>query len=392
MKYLFYLLPGLLNVVMGLFFFITAKRLADAGASALAVTATMPMWALIYAASSFIIGKYTTRNNAVKITLISQFILLVSMIGLLTVPSEKLQYCWLLLSGLGTGLFFAPFQAVVKLFEKVEVSSETFARSASTYTFSWSTGQGLGPMAAALVWGLFDPVNGWKYCYIVNITLVVIVIASLFVMQKFIRRRLAETPAVDSGKSVNTVQSSGLPDVMKSAWVLALGGFTAIAVLRSYLPSFATGTLNLPTSAQGVMLSLISLVQGAVALMCFRTRRWPFRPWGGLLTTVLAVIALVMFAMCSTAPFAWAAAMLFGVFSGIFCFNITYHALANSDKSAKYAAVNETIVGGTAVFAPIAAGMIADTAGVRMPFYCIIIILLVTGIIFTKQLWQYRKF
>ena len=56
MKYLFYLLPGLLNLVMGLFFFITAKRMADAGLSSLAVTATMPMWALIYAVSSFIIG------------------------------------------------------------------------------------------------------------------------------------------------------------------------------------------------------------------------------------------------------------------------------------------------------------------------------------------------
>ena len=62
MKYLFYLLPGLLNVVMGLFFFITAKRLADAGASALAVTATMPMWALIYAASSFFFLSLTSLN------------------------------------------------------------------------------------------------------------------------------------------------------------------------------------------------------------------------------------------------------------------------------------------------------------------------------------------
>ena len=83
MKYLFYLLPGVLNIVTGLLFFITAKRMADAGVSSLAVTATLPMWALTYAVSSYIIGKYTTKRNAVKILFISQIILFVSLLGLL---------------------------------------------------------------------------------------------------------------------------------------------------------------------------------------------------------------------------------------------------------------------------------------------------------------------
>ena len=58
MRYIFYLLPCLLNIVSGLLFFITAKRAADADVPSLAVTATLSIWAVIYAASSFIIGKY----------------------------------------------------------------------------------------------------------------------------------------------------------------------------------------------------------------------------------------------------------------------------------------------------------------------------------------------
>ena len=394
MKYLFYLLPGLLNLVMGLFFFITAKRMADANLSSLAVTATMPMWALIYAVSSFIIGKYATRSNAVKIIFVSQMILLVSMLGLLFSPAVKLQYLWLLLSGLGTGLFFTPFQTVVKLFEKVEVSPETFAKSASTYVFSWSFGQGCGPMAAALVWGAFDPVNGWKYCYVINIFIVLWVLISLIFMQKFINKRLAETiplpdPAPAAAGEVNT---TGLPDVMKSAWVLAFGGFLAIAVLRSYLPDFATKELHLPTSSQGIMLALISIVQALVALCCFRARRFPFKPWAGLFTGVCACAALAILALCTTSIAAWGAATLFGIFSGVFCFNLTYHALANYTKSAQYAAVNETIVGGTAVFAPIAAGLTADYSTPQMPFYILIAILIITTTVFCKQTWQYRNF
>ncbi len=394
MKYLFYLLPGLLNLVVGLFFFITAKRMADAGLSSLAVTATMPMWALIYAVSSFVIGKYATRNNAVKIIFVSQVILLGSMLGLLFSPAVKLQYLWLLLSGLGTGLFFTPFQTIVKLFEKVEVSPETFAKSAATYVFSWSFGQGCGPMAAALVWGLFDPVNGWKYCYMINIFIVGWVLVSLIFMQKFINKRLAETSACQC--STTNISATGndnsLPDVMKSAWVLAFGGFLAIAVLRSYLPDYATKALNFPTSSQGIMLALVSIVQALVALSCFKAKRFPFKPWAGLFTGVCACVALGMLSLCTSSVAAWSATTLFGVFSGVFCFNLTYHALANYTKSARYAAVNETIVGGTAVFAPIAAGLIADHTNAQMPFYVLIAILIITTMIFCKQTWKYRNF
>ena len=395
MKYLFYLLPGLLNLVMGLFFFITAKRMADANLSSLAVTATMPMWALIYAVSSFIIGKYATKNNAVKILFISQFILLISMLGLLFSPDVKLQYLWLLLSGLGTGLFFTPFQTVVKLFEKVEVSPETFAKSAAAYVFSWSFGQGCGPMVAALVWGMFDPVSGWKYCYVVNICVVIWVIVSLIFMQKFINRRLAETSggeAALSNSDSNTGNATGLPDVMKAVWVLAFGGYLAIAALRCYLPDYATKELHFPTSSQGIMLSLISIVQALVALSCFKVKRFPFKPWAGLFSGASACVALAVLALCSSSLAAWGATTLFGIFSGVFCFYLTYHALANYTKSGRYAAVNETIVGSTSVFAPLAAGLIADHSTAQMPFYVLIAILIISTAIYSKQTWQYRNF
>ncbi len=391
MKYLFYLLPGLLNVVMGLFFFITAKRMADAGLSSLAVTATMPMWALVYAVSSFIIGKFATKNNAVRIIVISQFILLGSMIGLLVTPSVKLQYFYLIGSGLGTGLFFTPFQVIVKLFEKVEISPETFARSAATYTFSWSFGQGCGPMIAAMVWGAFDPVNGWKYCYMITIAIVALVLISLIFMQKFIAGRLKEETLAPAGQSVAN-ENIQLPDLMKATWVLAIGGYLSIAAIRVYLPDYATKVINLPTSTQGLILALVSIVQAFAALACCKVRSFPFRPWGGAVTACGAIAALLLFAFSASGAMYLLGAVLLGCFSGIYCFNMTYHALANYTKSARYAAGNETIVGGTSVFAPIAAGLIADASTARMPFYVLAIILVITVIIYCKMKWQYRDF
>ena len=228
----------------------------------------------------------------------------------------------------------------------------------------------------------------------INIFVVLWVLVSLIFMQKFIRRRLQDVPDApeNGGEAAGKQEVSGLPDVMKSAWVLAFGGFLAIAVLRSYLPDYATKVLHFPTSSQGIMLALISIVQAFLALSCFRARRFPFKPWAGLFTGGCGCIALLMLIFCSSSITAWCAAALFGVFSGVFCFNLTYHALANYTKSARYAAVNETIVGGTAVFAPVAAGLIADHTTAQMPFCLLIAILIITTAVFCKQTWRYRNF
>ena len=404
MKYIFYLLPGLLNVVISLFHFITTKRMADSGATSLLVTATIPTWALTYTAASFFIGRFATRSNAVKITLISQIILLISMAGLIFSSSVNMQFLWLTGSGIGTGLFFVPFQAVVKLFEKKEIALETFARSTAIYTVSWSSGQAIGPIIAALLWGYFDPQNGWKYCYLLNMAIVLLVIISLFFMQVFIRKRINEEnhlalSACDAeGKQLNsaataanTVSESTLPDVMRSAWLLALGGYLALAVIRSYLPDYATKTLQLPTSAQGMMLGILSVLQVTAAACFIKTRYWPYRPYIGTAGCICAVMSFILILQVDHAQGIWLATGLFGIFSGIFCYNLTYHALANAAKSARYASINETIVGATSILAPLGAGFLADCAGAAMPFYCLIAILLATAFIYSCMLWRYRN-
>ncbi len=399
MKYLFYLLPGLLNVVLGLLFFITAKRMADVGASSLAVAATTPMWALVYALTSFAVGRILNRRNAVKILIVSQLLLLGALSGMLLAPGLKAQYFWLLLCGLGTGLFFAPFQAVVKLFEKNEISLDTFARSTAIYTFSWSFGQALGPTVAALVWGAFAIQDGWRYCYMINIGIVLLVIGCLLLMNHFIRNRLAELPSPAREETVAaaatdpaTVRAAGHPDLMLSAWILGCGGFLVLPIMRVYLPDYGTKILHFPTATLGIVIAFISFAQALTALSFIRARRWPYHPYVGGLGALCGILALLMFGLSGSVAVWSAGAILLGVFSGICCFNFTYHALANAEKSARYAAVNETIVGSTSVFAPLGAGLLADHTNAIMPFFAAVLAVAIAMIGHVSLTWKYRKY
>ena len=178
---------------------------------------------------------------------------------------------------------------------------------------------------------------------------------------------------------------------MKSAWVLALGGYLALAALRSYLPDYATKTLHISTLDQGIMLGLLSLLQVTMAACFIKTKFWPYRPWMGCAGIGCAIITFVLILICPETLLLWAAMALFGVFSGIFCYNLTYHALANADKSARYASINETIVGATSILAPLGAGLLAGHTCITMPFYLLPVILLATGIFYCKMLWRYRN-
>ena len=61
MGLLFYILPAIVDITVGVFFFISAKRMADSGASSYMVALTMAVWAIVYAVSSFAAGRIITR-------------------------------------------------------------------------------------------------------------------------------------------------------------------------------------------------------------------------------------------------------------------------------------------------------------------------------------------
>ncbi len=396
MKIIFYLLPCVMNIIMGLFFFITMRRLAISGADSFAISGTMAVWAFIYAVVSALLGVVQHRGNATKFILAGEGILIFSMLGFLVFPSMRMQYVWLFGSGIGTAMFFAPFQVIVKMLDSHENARGTLAKTAAVYTFSWSFGFASGPFIAAMIWGLLSPEDGWKTCYKINILLVLAVTCFVWFLHCFIRGKNREdmpagqTPEPETAP-VKQEETEKLPDLAVLGWIVAGTGFITIAMLRTQIP-YRCNLLGMSTAQQGIILAAVSYMQAFLALGLWKSRRWMYHPFPVAFAGLCGVSALLLFVFADSYPVYVFAGLLYGCYSGVFCFFFVYHALANPEKSHRYVAVNEVIVGSTSVFAPLASGALADAAGnSAVPFFTGAVLIVMAIVYQVAATWRWRR-
>ena len=297
MRVLFNLLPCLVNIITGLFMFISAKRMADSGASSFMVGATMAVWAFFYASSAFVLGRFLTKRNAVKVLLAGQGILLIALLGLALMPSVTAQYFWLPGTGIGTAAFFTSFQVVVKLFGKEEYALESVSKNVAVYTLSWSFGIASGPMITMFVWGLFSPEEGWRYCYFITIGMVLFITICLFLMNGFVKRRLAELGEADGQTVAPDIpeEQKALPDLIIASWSMAIFSGCVVAMMRTHLPDYCTKVLHMETWKQSAVLAVISYAQAFAGLACWKARRWQYQPAVLGVAGVGGVIAMLIF-------------------------------------------------------------------------------------------------
>ena len=117
-----------------------------------------------------------------------------------------------------------------------------------------------------------------------------------------------------------------------------------------------------------------------------------FRPWPAMSLAALGLVGLSGFGV-SLLPFIdgvklltvsvrtlglYASVACYGVFSGSFYFKLVFYSLVHPHRSAKYVAVNETIIGICGVAGPALAGMLADRFG--FAFFPVVLIMMIVGV------------
>jgi len=192
LRFLIFLFPALVDVVIGTLIFITTVRLVNSGASAFTSTLPTVLWASGHSFFSFFVGKINNTHRAPMLITSGCGVMALGAILLIFFNDPSIQLYWALVIGLGSALFFCSFQVFMKASDK-DVHAGV-ARSTAIYGFAWSCGIASGPFIASFVWGSLYPENGWKYCYWISIAFVLCVAAATWPLKRYIENLHKTTP------------------------------------------------------------------------------------------------------------------------------------------------------------------------------------------------------
>ncbi len=369
-RLLVYLFPAMMDMVAGTFFFVTAVRYSESNASSLTVTGVMATWALVYSFCSIWAGKKVNQNNAAKIIIFSGFGIVLLSFCFIIFPQLDAQYLWIALMGVTTAFFFTPFQIFMKSLG--HDGSSSVIRSTALYTFSWSMGMACGPFVSGYLWQF-----GWQWCHGLNALLGLGIAYGVWTLNKYVHQH--HYSAI-TAKITAKEDFTKMPDLAWLGWLAAGVGCITVALVRSLFPVNAE-ILKLSKIDQGVVLAIVSFTQ-AVAGLCFiRSKTWMYRPLPVSLLTLSGVLGLLLFSIGAQPGTFYIAALLYGIYSGMFFFYLVFHSLVHPTKSSRYVSINEAIVGVASIIGPIAGGIIADKTNPSVPFTLVAILVFIVAIV-----------
>ena len=359
-KVLAYFIPLAINFLNGGFFFITSYRFAQAGCPGVVVGGALATWGVVYCAVSILIGRIARKSNILPLIFTGSLLLVVSAAGFMIFDGLYTQFLWLVVSGCGGASFCTPFQLLAKEIESGNGASGAVSATAF-YTMTWSIGFATGPLAFA---GL-----SVRQGFAVTLLLALAVnlsVTGIVLLTRDRRRDAGTAPAealpqrtVPAGTRFSTASFTKLALL---GWLVGGMGSITICQVRSMWPKLGS-ELAVPQHHVAYILALVSYVQAVTALSLCRSREWMWRRIPAVLVALCGIAALLLFAFGKTIGSFYAAAAIYGVYSGCFFFHLVYHSLAHPERSAFFVSGNEVIVGVTSLLFPLLGGWLADRFG-----------------------------
>ena len=360
-RFLIYLFPAVMDMMLGGALFVGAVRVSDAGGSATAVTAVLTTWALTYAIASQFVGRLVTSRNSGWLLIAGSLLTAACAGAFVAFPQIEVIYVLTVMKGVATALFFIPFQIFMKAVE--QDNPQGLVRPTALYTLSWSSGIAVGPFVCGFIFQTFD----WQWCHAFNAVAALITAAGLLLLRHHADGHPPSPASKAPASPAPTVDYSKMPDLAWLAWVCSGGGILVLSLTRGLFPK--TGSdLDISKFQQGIVLAILSGVQGLTGLCLIRSRTWMYRAGPVALFALVGCVGAVLFGLGERPLTFYAAAACLGVYSGSFFFYFVFHALVHPERSARYVAINESVVGTAAVVGTIGGGMIADQFGHSVPY------------------------
>ena len=374
-RFVIYLFPALADVIIAATMFVCSNRLADAGKNKTQVAMVFTAWAAVYIISNQVLARFVNSRNAAKMMIAANLFFTAISVAFIIFKSVWGIYTFMAILAVASAMFFLPFQIFMKAAEPDK--SRGVIRPVALYTFAWSSGFAAGPFIAGFIYQWLN----WQSCFVFTALLALLIAAGV----KFLSHLADHTETLPTSHSPTNANYQTMPDLAWLGWLVAGVGCLGVYLFLSLLPSVGV-SFAIPKSQIGSMIATLYLVQAFVGLTLLRGRTWMFRTTPLLIFAAFGLLGLTCFAI-SLSPAVGNAELLnipirtiglfasvasYGIFSGSFFFALVFHSLVHPSRSARYIAVNETVVGACGVIGPIIAGSMADNFGF-LPFTTILI-------------------
>lgn len=393
-RFLIYLFPAIADVIVAASMFVCSNRLADAGHSRTEVAMVFAAWAAVYIASNQIFAHLVTSRNAATMLIVANLLFTATAGAFVLIEGVWAVYAIMGVLAVASALFFLPFQVFMKAVEPDQ--HQGVVRSTAMYTFAWSLGFAGGPFIAGFIYQWF----GWRWCFAFTGLLGLLTAYGIQRLKHHAKHHHSEAIAPSqSDTKLNgdseAVNYHTMPDLAWLGWVVCGVGCLGIYSLLALLPSVGVA-FAMPKSQIGSITALLYIVQALVGLSLLRSRTWMFRPAPVAGFATFGVVGLVGFSVSLlpmidgidvlTVPLRtlglYASVACYGVFSGSFFFRLVFHSLVHPHRSAKYVAVNETVVGICGVAGPVMAGLLAD--GFGFAAFPMVLVVMIAGVMMVE--------
>lgn len=380
-RFLIYLFPAMMDMVLGATLFVASVRIADSGAGPMAVTGVLTLNSIVYMVVAQIAGRVLTERNAARILIgTSLFMMLVSL-AFIVFSGLRIVYFLVVLHAVAMAFFFAPFQVFMKAVEGGR--EHGIIKSTALYTFSWSAGMALGPFFSGYLW----VAAGWQWCYAVNAVLSLLTaIGVVFLKHHAVNNEPDAGPEKRVSERVHAY--TRMPDLAWLGWICSGIGCMAWALMRGFFPSTGVN-VGISKPDQGVVLALLLGAQAVTGLLFYKSSIWMFQVWPMAALGACGIMGLVLFAVSESTMLFCLGAVLFGIYAGAFFFYFVFHAISHPSRSARYVAVNETVVGFAGIIGPFLAGLIARGFSYTAPYYTAA---LIVGLALVVQAFIHRRY
>jgi len=348
-KALSYVVPVMMNFVFGAVLFITVQRFTDAGAGNLLTAMPLAAWALIYGVLNPCIGRIANGRNAVYFIMASGIATIIAALGFIFFTALYAQFIWMTLIGVAFACYCVPFQIFAKRLESGGRcdTANAVTKAAGRYTAAWSMGLAFGQ----LIFGFLSAGTGFSLCMIIG----GFMSAGIWLVSRKLPGEPVVQPDTETSDAIEE-RRPALPDLARVGWIVGGIGTFAINQLRTQLQPLGS-ECGFDARSLAIMLFCVSFVQGITAfILSFTASRWQFRKLPALLTGIAGIAALLIFGNRNFADGFFAAAVIFGIYSGCFYFYFVFYSLSHPEKSGLYAGINEAVVSINSIAAPLLGG------------------------------------